>query len=252
MSVRQITKVFDMRVGDYIAKAVLVKLADFANDEGTSWPSIGRIAQDTEIPERTVKRKLAWLEAEGFIERRRSRGEGGQFGLTFYIIRPQPEATVAPGTAGHGEPPGANAPASTRVPFPVSEPSEGTPPKAPPRPLKVDNQPVTDSELELATAVLAVWNDRAKSNPPFRAESWIRKIVMRIREHPDLDLDGHTSVIEGALADPWWTGASSPAVVYGNDSLFEQVAHGGGGGRRNGRRFGRGLTAAEIIERGKG
>lgn len=101
MSIRLITRVFDTKVGDHVAKSVLLKLADNANDAGIAWPRVEDISEDTEIPRRTVTRKLSWLEAEGFIERRGERRQDGKFGGTVYLVLPQ--ATVASGTAGHRE-----------------------------------------------------------------------------------------------------------------------------------------------------
>jgi len=254
MSVRLITRVFDARIGDHIAKAVLVKLADFANDEGVSWPAIKRISLDTEIPERTVKRKLAWLEAEGFICRRRERTDGGHYGLTFYMLTlPQPEATVAPGTGGHGGPrPEATTRAVARA-FPFSqEPSNGNhPPELPPR-LQVDRRPVSDPEIDLARSVLATWN--AMAGQDLRSVEWIRKIVMRVREYPEMDLDAHAAVIGRVLAgDPWWTGPPSPALIYGNGAVFESALTesppGAGHTSRPGRRFGRGVTTDDLRQK---
>lgn len=249
-----ITRVFDSRVGDHIAKSVLVKLADFANDEGISWPAISRIAHDTEIPERTVKRKLAWLESEGFISRRRERGEGGQYGLTFYMIHdPAPGATVASGnggTAGQGgQPPGATTRAVPRAFLALQEPSKATviPPRRPPHPVKADGKAITVEEWDLAQAVLDAWNTATGSNPPFRSTEWIRKIVMRIREHPELREPDYQELITRALGNPWWDGSASPSVVFGNGALFENVLVSNGATKRK-RRYGTGVTAGEMGE----
>lgn len=248
MSVRMITRVFDMRVGDHVAKSVLIKLADFANDEGTSWPSVDRISHDTEIPVRTVKRKLAWLEAEGFIERRKQRSEGGQFGLTFYWINPAPGATVAHGTGGQGgSTAGHHVRGSERVPF-VAGTVKGTSPPGDP-PMKAGGKKVTDAELAMARGILAAWNEAAGQS--MTSDVWIRKIVMRLREHPELDLEAHVALIGDTLGNPWWEGAATPAVIYGNGGVFEAALVGRGSGRKAARRFGRGLTTAEILEHGR-
>lgn len=42
-------------------KAVLISLADMANDDGVCWPSIARIAMRTCLSERTVQNAIKWL-----------------------------------------------------------------------------------------------------------------------------------------------------------------------------------------------
>lgn len=56
------------------AKAVLVSLADQANDQGVSWPSIGTITARTCLDDRTVQRALNWLLENGYIERNERAG----------------------------------------------------------------------------------------------------------------------------------------------------------------------------------
>lgn len=84
----------------------------------------------------------------------------------------------------------------------------------------VDRRPVTPNEATLAWAIIEVWNERTGQN--LRALTWVRKIVMRIREHPELGLPEHEHVIECSLERPWWKGEPSPSVIYGNDAQFER------------------------------
>ena len=49
MSVRAMAWAFEQRVGSPMAKLVLLKLADHADENGECFPSIGRIAADTEM-----------------------------------------------------------------------------------------------------------------------------------------------------------------------------------------------------------
>lgn len=248
MSVRQITRVFDMRVGDYIAKAVLIKVADHADDDGLAFPSVERIAQDTEIPERTVKKKLAWLEAQGFIDRsEKRRVDGGQFSITVTRILPgAPGARGGESTGGTTEqPPGANARTRERVPS-VQEPSS-EPSLLRRWPAKVAKRQVTTLEGEAAVAILEIWNEEAGQS--MTSEVWLGKIIGRIREHPDLSLDDHRFVIQETLRHPWWDGPASPSVVYGNGAQFERaMAPRNGNGRP--KRYGRGMTTSQILEAG--
>lgn len=50
-------------------KAVLISLADQANDDGVCWPSVGTIAKRTCLSERAVQEALQWLQATGAIFR---------------------------------------------------------------------------------------------------------------------------------------------------------------------------------------
>lgn len=109
------------------------------------------------------------------------------------------------------------------------EPSElnrqDPPVVAPPRnrPGKVDRVAVKDAEYEAASLILGAFNSQAGTR--YSSADFIAKIVMRIREHPGLPVEAHEMVIRRALEDPWWRGAASPAVVYGNAALFERCAH---------------------------
>lgn len=62
MSIAVMSQVYATRLGSANRKAVALKLADYANDEGGSiFPSIGTIAQQTELSESTVHRCIREL-----------------------------------------------------------------------------------------------------------------------------------------------------------------------------------------------
>lgn len=50
-------------------KAVLISLADQANDEGVCWPSIGSIAKRTCLSSRSVQEAIAWLQSVRALQR---------------------------------------------------------------------------------------------------------------------------------------------------------------------------------------
>lgn len=80
MSVRALTWALDQRTGSPTAKAILMVLADHANEEGECWPSIDRIAHLAETTRRTVQRHLQDLEDKRLVfrsERKRSNGSRG-------------------------------------------------------------------------------------------------------------------------------------------------------------------------------
>src|SRR4051812_27667772 len=59
-------------VGDAHAKSLLRAIADYAGEEGTCFPSIGRLSRDCEFSEDTVRRKLRALEDAEFLVRIKS------------------------------------------------------------------------------------------------------------------------------------------------------------------------------------
>ena len=247
MSIHVVTRVYEHKIGDHIAKAVLAKIADNANDAGIAWPSIRYLSETTEIPERTIKRKIAWLVEVGWLIVRKNRTEGGKWGHNVYevCVPGLPGATVAHGA----ELPGATTRAVARGSVFPQESSN--PPVNPPK-LSVSGIPVKAHELVLAQRVLSAWNELAGQS--FTSQEWLRRIVARIREHPDLLLEDHERVIGSALADPWWDGAASPRVVYGNGAIFEQMlmqAKGEGGPRKVTRRFGIGVTADTMLAKAR-
>ena len=68
-------------------KIVLLKLADNANDNGKCWPSIPRIAHETELSERSVIRALDSLKASNLIHVNTHRKNGVKHN-TYYINTP--------------------------------------------------------------------------------------------------------------------------------------------------------------------
>lgn len=73
------------------AKAVLVSLADNANDDGYCWPSIPKICERTCFSERAVHGAIKWLESNGLLHADRSNGRHTTYRLTpqNYIEPPQ-------------------------------------------------------------------------------------------------------------------------------------------------------------------
>ena len=67
MSVLYSSAVWSANIGDPVAKLVLLKLADNANDEGRCWPSVANISAETELCERTIQTKIRAMEKLGVI-----------------------------------------------------------------------------------------------------------------------------------------------------------------------------------------
>lgn len=79
MSIYVMSRVFKTSMGGANRKALAVRLADFADDEGRGiYPGVERLAAETELSERTVQRILADFESEGIlICRQRATGRPG-------------------------------------------------------------------------------------------------------------------------------------------------------------------------------
>lgn len=74
-----------------MAKAVLISLADNANDHGVCWPSQPTIAARVCLSERTVRNAIKRLEEAGYLVADRSNGRH-----TRYTITPTPERGATP------------------------------------------------------------------------------------------------------------------------------------------------------------
>lgn len=69
MSIHVMAMVSRRRLGSMARKAVAVRLADFADEDGCGiWPSVPRLAAECELNERTVQRVLAEFVAEGLLK----------------------------------------------------------------------------------------------------------------------------------------------------------------------------------------
>lgn len=71
-------------------KAVLISLADNANDEGVCWPSLARISERTCLSERAVRNALRWLEEVGLLLTHQRNGRSA-----YYTVSP---SSYDPGT----------------------------------------------------------------------------------------------------------------------------------------------------------
>ena len=92
MSIRLVVDVLDLRlpasdagdgktVSGRIQKLVLLRLADHANDDGSgTWPSLRRLAAAAMTDERTARRALRILEADGLISVAAPARRGGSRG----------------------------------------------------------------------------------------------------------------------------------------------------------------------------
>jgi hypothetical protein len=70
------------------AKAVLVSLADQANDDGVCWPAVGTLCMRTCMSERTARNALRWLERTGAIGTAIRLKRDGSMSSNAYTVTP--------------------------------------------------------------------------------------------------------------------------------------------------------------------
>jgi hypothetical protein len=78
VSIQLLAAATKVQTGTSARKAVLMVLANYADQDGTCWPAQATIAEETELGERTVRRALAELEADGWITREHRLGRVGR------------------------------------------------------------------------------------------------------------------------------------------------------------------------------
>ncbi len=129
-------------------KAVLVSLADNANDQGVCWPSIGTIAKRTCASERAVQNAIKWLEEAKIVKANRTNGRHTSYTITPAAYAPPQEihprtkctpAADSPPQEMHPTPAGdAGDPRTACVPPPHQVPSNR---KEPPEEPSLNRQP---------------------------------------------------------------------------------------------------------------
>lgn len=87
---------------------------------------------------------------------------------------------------------------------------------------------VTEAEMVVAAHALAAFNAAQDAEHGLGAN--LAKLVARIRERPSWDAPKMVRLVESAWRHKWWENSGSsgrrptPAVVFGNANVFEQVA----------------------------
>lgn len=260
----------EQKTGSPTRKAVLLSLANCANHQtGLCCPSIEAICAETEFGRSAVKNALAELVELGYIARDRQRRADGTQGTYVYSF-PSQQPGSADGQPGSGDDPSPGSAADPHnqeytsnqetvecveepttklfVVHPLTEKFPVDTPHAREPRWKVDRKPVSDQEHDLAKRVLGEWN--AQTGQTLCSRDWLAKIVLRIREHPELGFAEHTHAITCTLSEPWWHGPASPSVVYGNGAQFERCLTLARSGPSMLRRDG-GLTPAGILALGR-
>lgn len=94
----------------------------------------------------------------------------------------------------------------TEIAFPLPEPKPAT--------------ELTDDEQQLVDSLLRAFN--VEANGIYSASKWSDRIVACLRAHPDLTEKDHLRVVRNVFRKPWWTGAPTPGVIWGNLAQFEK------------------------------
>jgi hypothetical protein len=92
---------------------------------------------------------------------------------------------------------------------------------------KVNSATVTPEEMAKAAAAISAFNRSGGTD--FGLGAHLTPLVMRIRERPSWDAGKFVRLVESAWRLKWWErrgkgGRATPAVVFGNPQVFEQVA----------------------------
>jgi hypothetical protein len=86
-------------------KAVLISLADNANDQGVCWPSIATISKRICASERAVQNAIKWLESAGIVLANRNNGRHTSYTITPASYAPPQEMHPRSKCTGAGDAP---------------------------------------------------------------------------------------------------------------------------------------------------
>ncbi|HEX7088709.1 MAG TPA: helix-turn-helix domain-containing protein [Longimicrobiales bacterium] len=211
---------------------VLLALADQAHDDGGgAYPSQEYLAEKSRMTERQVRNCLSALEQKGLI---RKQGRTAK-GIVVWQIVMDPERTPGNMFRAETDSQGGGNPLPTE---PSVEPSEShsagagalVPVPASRRPMTVDRQRVPDEIRDRAAAVLDYYNEKTGRKlgaltARGRPSEALKRIVMRLLDRPDLQVDDVTRVVDNVLANPpsWCEGAVPEVGDIFGPKAFERA-----------------------------
>lgn len=91
MSFKMLAWAQSHKTGSAAGKAVLLAICAIVNDDGEGFPSQKRIADDSELSIRTVKREMDRLEQTGYLTRERRYREGGYRTSDAIVLHMEPK-----------------------------------------------------------------------------------------------------------------------------------------------------------------
>jgi hypothetical protein len=221
-------------------KAVLISLADNANDHGECWPSIPTICERTCLSERTVHAAIKWLEQAKIVTADRSNGRHTRYVLT-------PEKFAEPPQQLH--PRSSCTPANTAVTPAAAAVVPPQIPQSPPQQLRSNHQepskepsgtvnkrarkPKPEKEVPFDASAIQLpdwlprssWSDWVEHRIAVKAPMTKRAAEMAVRHLERLRTAGNdpVAVIEQSVRSGKWTD------LY---PLRDQQQRGQGGGAR--------------------
>lgn len=201
---------------------ILAGLRDYHTDQA----SFGRklLAEKLHCSLDSLDRAKAELEEHAAISVKRGSNGTGR-ARNVYTVHRIPAASRSPAATQDRIP----AATPSRSPAAMNEKKENEIKASPPLwngPKSVGGKKVTRDEVVTATAILDSFNE--VSGRRFSGKEWLTMIVRRMREHPDVALEGHQEIIRDQFERPWWKGDPSPAVIYSKGSVFDQALNGVG------------------------
>jgi hypothetical protein len=134
MSHKAVTWAYEQTTGDPLAKSLLVKLADYANEEQgfRAWPKRATLVRELEMSLKSIDRKADLLVALGLVEKQPRYVDGKQRSNVYVLRVPLVEVLPDDVGSGNGSYSGSASPSQTPLGRTDSRPSRV--PEAPPNP----------------------------------------------------------------------------------------------------------------------
>lgn len=192
-------------------KAVLVSLADNANDQGVCWPSVESIAMRTCLSERSVQNSIKWLIEQGALHAQQRNGRSTVYTVTPAAFAPPQQlrgANKDETPANNDRTPAAFAPTpATAAPRTVNEPSRNRKEPSNTGAGKKSKQ-TDDIDVELPDWLPAdAWADWVEHRREVKAPLTQRAAELSIKTLAKLKDQGNNAVevIEQSVLSGKWT-----------------------------------------------
>jgi hypothetical protein len=192
-------------------KAVLVSLADNANDQGVCWPSVESIAMRTCLSERSVQNSIKWLIEQGALHAQQRNGRSTVYTVTPAAFAPPQQlrgANKDETPANNDRTPAAFAPTpATAAPRTVNEPSRNRKEPSNAGAGKKSKQ-TDDIDVELPDWLPAdAWADWVEHRREIKAPLTQRAAELSVKTLAKLKAQGNNpvEVIEQSVLSGKWT-----------------------------------------------
>jgi hypothetical protein len=191
-----------VRTGSPGKKAVLMVLAEHADEANSCFPSQKLIADATEQSERTVRSQLADLEKGGFLRRERRDDAGGRKTDRYFLVVTPPANPAGDPTGNESDPTGNSEQAHRQTVAGTEELPEEHP--------ENHQTPLPPDDVQ---TVFDTWVTATGRNPKVTKLTAERRkhITARLREYP---LDDVLDAIRGLAASPFHMGQNDQRTAY--------------------------------------